>query len=33
MKPLLLHYYVTMRCNARCSFCDIWRKKQGRMHP
>ncbi|HQK23341.1 MAG TPA: radical SAM protein, partial [Candidatus Latescibacteria bacterium] len=24
MKPLLLHYYVTYRCNARCSFCTIW---------
>ena len=23
MKPLLLHFYVTYRCNARCSFCDI----------
>jgi MoaA/NifB/PqqE/SkfB family radical SAM enzyme len=27
MKPLLLHYYVTLRCNARCSFCDIWREE------
>jgi MoaA/NifB/PqqE/SkfB family radical SAM enzyme len=24
MKPLLLHYYVTTRCNARCAFCRIW---------
>jgi MoaA/NifB/PqqE/SkfB family radical SAM enzyme len=23
MKPLLLHYYVTLRCNARCAFCGI----------
>ena len=23
-KPLLLHYYVTYRCNLRCSFCNIW---------
>ena len=23
MKPLLLHFYVTYRCNARCAFCDI----------
>ncbi|MBD3234164.1 MAG: radical SAM protein [candidate division Zixibacteria bacterium] len=23
MKPLLLHFYVTYRCNARCEFCDI----------
>jgi MoaA/NifB/PqqE/SkfB family radical SAM enzyme len=26
MKPLLLHYFVTNRCNARCSFCEIWRE-------
>ena len=26
MKPLLLHYYVTNRCNARCSFCSIWKE-------
>jgi MoaA/NifB/PqqE/SkfB family radical SAM enzyme len=26
MKPLLLHYYITTRCNARCSFCTIWRE-------
>ena len=25
MKPLLLHYFVTTRCNARCAFCDIWK--------
>jgi MoaA/NifB/PqqE/SkfB family radical SAM enzyme len=24
-KPILLHYYITTRCNARCSFCDIWK--------
>lgn len=24
MKPILLHYYVTYRCNARCAFCTIW---------
>ncbi len=29
MKPLLLHYYVTLRCNARCSFCTIWRDEPG----
>ena len=23
MKPLLCNYYVTCRCNARCSFCSI----------
>ncbi|MCP4633491.1 MAG: radical SAM protein [candidate division Zixibacteria bacterium] len=23
MSPILLHFYVTYRCNARCVFCDI----------
>ncbi|MDG5816435.1 radical SAM protein [Chitinispirillales bacterium ANBcel5] len=26
MKPILLHYYITNRCNARCTFCDIWQQ-------
>ena len=26
-KPILLHYYVTNRCNARCTFCSIWRQQ------
>lgn len=26
-KPTLLHYYVTDVCNARCSFCDIWKNR------
>jgi len=26
-KPILLHYYITNRCNARCVFCDIWREQ------
>lgn len=25
LPPLLLHYYITTRCNCRCSFCDIWK--------
>lgn len=25
MPPILLHYYITHRCNCRCSFCDIWK--------
>lgn len=25
-KPVLCNYYVTYRCNATCSFCDIWEK-------
>ncbi|MBN2413853.1 radical SAM protein [candidate division KSB1 bacterium] len=24
LRPLLLHYFITFRCNCRCSFCDIW---------
>lgn len=24
--PILLHFFVTYRCNAKCSFCDIWTK-------
>lgn len=27
MKPLLLHYYLTNRCNARCTFCSIWQEQ------
>ncbi len=29
MKPILLHYYITLRCNARCSFCTIWQDEPG----
>ncbi len=25
-RPVLANYYVTYRCNATCSFCDIWEK-------
>ncbi|MEM0995885.1 MAG: radical SAM protein [Bacteroidota bacterium] len=24
--PVLCNYYLTYRCNASCSFCDIWEK-------
>ncbi|MEY3416656.1 MAG: hypothetical protein RL711_11 [Bacteroidota bacterium] len=24
--PILCNYYLTYRCNASCSFCDIWEK-------
>lgn len=24
--PVLCNYYLTYRCNAACSFCDIWEK-------
>src|SRR5262245_45534893 len=23
--PILVHFEVTMRCNARCGFCDYWK--------
>ena len=23
--PILVHFEVTLRCNARCSFCDYWK--------
>jgi len=26
MKPILLHYYITNRCNCRCGFCQIWQE-------
>jgi len=25
MRPVICNYYLTYRCNARCSFCTIWR--------
>jgi MoaA/NifB/PqqE/SkfB family radical SAM enzyme len=24
-RPILVHFEVMMRCNARCSFCDYWK--------
>ena len=24
-RPVLLNFEVTMRCNARCGFCDYWK--------
>ncbi len=24
-RPLLVHFEVTQRCNARCGFCDFWK--------
>jgi MoaA/NifB/PqqE/SkfB family radical SAM enzyme len=27
MKPILLNYYVTNRCNSRCEFCSIWKEQ------
>ena len=25
-QPVLCNYYLTYRCNATCSFCDIWER-------
>ena len=25
---ILCNYYVTLRCNSQCKFCDIWEKGQ-----
>lgn len=25
-RPVLCNYYLTYRCNAKCSFCDIWER-------
>jgi MoaA/NifB/PqqE/SkfB family radical SAM enzyme len=31
--PVLVHFEVTMRCNARCGFCDYWKTDPGaRQH-
>lgn len=24
--PILCNYYITYRCNAKCTFCDIWQQ-------
>ena len=31
--PVLCNYYVTYRCNAKCSFCDIWEKPSPYITP
>ena len=28
-RPVLVHFEVTMRCNARCGFCDYWKTDAG----
>lgn len=30
--PVLCNYYLTYRCNARCSFCDIWERPSPYAH-
>src|SRR5262245_804773 len=24
-RPVLVHFEVTLRCNAKCGFCDYWK--------
>ena len=31
-RPVLLHFEVTMRCNARCNFCDYWKTPAAAKH-
>lgn len=28
MKPILCNYYLTYRCNSRCTYCDIWQNEK-----
>lgn len=28
MPPIVCNYYITYRCNARCKFCDFWKKRR-----
>ena len=28
-RPVLVHFEVTLRCNARCGFCDYWQTDPG----
>ena len=28
-RPILVHFEVTLRCNARCGFCDYWKTPSG----
>lgn len=32
-RPVLCNYYVTYRCNATCSFCDIWERPSPYVTP
>ena len=29
-RPVLVHFEVTLRCNARCGFCDYWKTDRER---
>jgi MoaA/NifB/PqqE/SkfB family radical SAM enzyme len=28
-RPVLVHFEVTLRCNAKCGFCDYWKTEPG----
>ena len=28
MPPKICQFYLTLRCNATCEFCDFWNKKE-----
>lgn len=32
-KPVLCNYYLTYRCNATCTFCDIWERPSPYAQP
>ena len=27
MKPVMSYYYVTIRCNSRCKYCNFWKRE------
>ena len=31
-RPVLVHFEVTLRCNARCGFCDYWKTPAEARH-
>ena len=31
-RPVLVHFEVTLRCNARCGFCDYWKTPADARH-
>lgn len=33
MRPLILSYFVTFRCNLRCSYCDYWDPSYQEKYP
>src|SRR2546429_6354698 len=31
-RPVLVHFEVTLRCNAGCAFCDYWKTDASARH-